>query len=55
MNICLVLCSPFACSEVLANPAIAVKLADTKAIGEVKTLDTFYQMLQNEPDRAYFG
>lgn len=44
-----------ALKEVLANPAIAVKLADTKAIGEVKALDTFHLMLQNEPDRAYFG
>ena len=41
--------------EVLAEPATAIKLADTKAAGEVKALDAFYQMLQNEPDRAFFG
>ena len=27
----------------------------TKAASEVKTLDTFYHTLQNEPDRAYYG
>ncbi|CAL1544486.1 unnamed protein product [Lymnaea stagnalis] len=41
--------------EVLADPSIAVKLADTKAAGEVKALDDFYAMLQTDPDRAYYG
>lgn len=41
--------------EVLADPAISARLADTKAISEVKTLDAFYQMLQTEPDRAFYG
>lgn len=41
--------------EVLADPSIAVKLADTKAAGEVKALDDFYTMLQTDPDRAYYG
>lgn len=31
------------------------RLADTKAAGEVKALDDFYKMLQNEPDRAFYG
>ncbi|BFZ18717.1 hypothetical protein BsWGS_21756 [Bradybaena similaris] len=41
--------------EVLADPAIAGKLADTKAAGEVKALEDFYTMLQTDPDRAYYG
>lgn len=41
--------------EVLADPAISARLADTKAISEVKALDAFYQMLQTEPDRAFYG
>uniref|UniRef100_A0A2I9LPF4 Protein pelota homolog n=1 Tax=Centruroides hentzi TaxID=88313 RepID=A0A2I9LPF4_9SCOR len=41
--------------EILADPAVAVKLADTKAAGEVKALEAFYTMLQNEPNRAFYG
>jgi len=41
--------------EILANPAISVKLADTKAASEVKALDAFYQMLMNEPNKAFYG
>jgi protein pelota len=41
--------------EVLADPAVLVKLADTKAADEVKALDAFYLMLQNEPTRAFYG
>lgn len=41
--------------EVLQDPAIQAKLSDTKAAGEVKALDQFYQMLQNEPSRAFYG
>lgn len=41
--------------EVLQDPAISVRLADTKAALEVKALDDFYQMLQNDPDRAFYG
>lgn len=41
--------------EVLADPTVTVKLADTKAAGEVKALDAFYQMLQQEPNRAFYG
>ncbi|CAG5124139.1 unnamed protein product [Candidula unifasciata] len=41
--------------EVLADPSIAGKLADTKAAGEVKALEDFYTMLQTDPDRAYYG
>lgn len=31
------------------------KLADTKAAGEVKALETFYTMLQTEPEKAFYG
>ncbi|XP_020616695.1 protein pelota homolog isoform X3 [Orbicella faveolata] len=41
--------------EVLANPAVTAKLADTKAAAEVKALDNFFTMLQTEPERAYYG
>lgn len=41
--------------EILADPALQVKLADTKASGEVRALESFYSMLQTEPDRAYYG
>lgn len=34
---------------------VTAKLADTKASGEVKALDDFYQMLQSDPDRAFYG
>lgn len=41
--------------EVLADPTVTARLADTKAAGEVKALDTFFTVLQSEPDRAYYG
>ena len=41
--------------EVLADPAISARLADAKAISEMKALDAFYQMLQSEPARAFYG
>lgn len=44
-----------ALKEILVEPAVVARLSDTKAAGEVRTLDTFYTMLQNEPDRAFYG
>ncbi|KAH3870789.1 protein pelota-like [Dreissena polymorpha] len=41
--------------EVLQDPSVSTKLADTKATSEVKALDDFYQMLQNDPSRAFYG
>lgn len=41
--------------EVLADPTVISKLTDVKATGEVKALEAFYSMLQNDPDRAYYG
>lgn len=44
-----------ALTEVLQDPSVNVKLSDTKALGEVKALEDFYQMLQNDPNRAFYG
>ncbi|XP_057294762.1 protein pelota homolog [Hydractinia symbiolongicarpus] len=41
--------------EVLADPAVTSKLTDTKASSEVKALNAFYSMLQQEPERAFYG
>ncbi|RWS10320.1 Protein pelota-like protein [Dinothrombium tinctorium] len=41
--------------EVLTDPLIQSKLIETKAAAEVRALDAFYAMLQNEPNRAYYG
>lgn len=42
-------------AEILQDPGVQSKLSDTKAAGEVKALDQFYQVLQNEPSRAFYG
>ncbi|XP_054290265.1 protein pelota [Macrosteles quadrilineatus] len=41
--------------EVLMDPVVVAKMADTKALGEVKALDYFYTMLQTEPAKAFYG
>jgi hypothetical protein len=41
--------------EIFEDANLAPRLTDTKALGEVKTLDSFYQMLKNEPSRAFYG
>jgi len=41
--------------EVLGNPAVMAKLSDTKAAGEVKCLESFFETLQSEPDKAFYG
>lgn len=41
--------------EVLQDPTVAARLADTKALGEVKALDDFYNLLLNDQDRAVYG
>jgi protein pelota len=41
--------------EVLTDPYIQNRLSDTKAAGEVRALDDFYKMLQNDSNRAYYG
>jgi len=44
-----------ALKEVLADPQVSSKLLNTKAAGEVKALNDFYDMLKNDPDRAFYG
>ncbi|KAL1140073.1 hypothetical protein AAG570_000005 [Ranatra chinensis] len=41
--------------EVLLDPAVIAKMADTKALGEVRALEAFYTMLQTEPAKAFYG
>ncbi len=42
-------------SEVLQDSAVSARLADTKAQSEVRALEDFYSMLQNDPNRAFYG
>ncbi|ESN93705.1 hypothetical protein HELRODRAFT_157806 [Helobdella robusta] len=41
--------------EVLQDPSIATRLQDTKASSEVKALEDFYNMMQLDPQRAFYG
>ncbi|OQR69061.1 protein pelota-like [Tropilaelaps mercedesae] len=41
--------------EVLQDQTVQSKLSDTKATGEVKALDQFYQVLQTESTKAFYG
>lgn len=41
--------------EVLLEPAVIAKMADTKALGEVRALEAFYSLLQTEPAKAFYG
>ncbi|KAI7879139.1 hypothetical protein K492DRAFT_217266 [Lichtheimia hyalospora FSU 10163] len=42
-------------NEVMQDPSIQSKLADTKAAREVQALDEFYAMMNADPDRAFYG
>jgi len=44
-----------ALTEVLQDPLVLNRLSDTKAAGEMKLLDQFMQLLNDEPDKAYYG
>lgn len=44
-----------ALKEVLADEQVTKRLVDTKAAGEVRSLNEFYTMLNNEPNRAFYG
>ncbi len=39
----------------LSDPNVAPRLAETKAAGEVKALDEFFEMMRNDSDRAFYG
>lgn len=41
--------------EVLTDPSVVAKMADTKASSEVRALESFYTMLQTEPAKAFYG
>jgi len=41
--------------EVLTDPSVIAKMADTKASSEVRALEAFYTMLQTEPAKAFYG
>ncbi|XP_012251512.2 protein pelota [Athalia rosae] len=41
--------------EVLADPAVVSRVADTKAASEVRALEAFYTLLQTESARAFYG
>lgn len=42
-------------SEVLEDPSLIARLADTKAAGETKALQQFMTLFGTNPDRAYYG
>ena len=44
-----------ALAEVLQDPAIQRRLADTKYAKESKALEDFFRMLNDDPDRAFYG
>lgn len=46
---------PLLSTEVLADPTVISRISDTKAAGEVKALEAFYNTLQIDPARAFYG
>lgn len=42
-------------TEVLQDPLVINRLSDTKAAEEMKLLDQFMQLLNDEPEKAYYG
>ena len=42
-------------TELLSDGAVSSRLQDTKAASEVRALDSFYQMLQQDANRAVYG
>lgn len=44
-----------ALTEVMQDPSVQAKLSDTKSAKEVQALDNFYEMMNVNPDRAYYG
>ncbi|CAG8547189.1 13293_t:CDS:10 [Ambispora leptoticha] len=41
--------------EVMQDPSVQSQLADTKYAQEMTTLDKFFKMLNDDPDRAFYG
>jgi len=44
-----------AIKDILNDPDIRKRLSNTKAMGEVKVLEDFYDKLKNDPDSAFYG
>ena len=44
-----------ALQEILREPSIQAQMADTKFAQETKALENFFQMLNDDPDRAFYG
>lgn len=44
-----------ALDEVLLDPTVSARVADTKAMIEMRALQEFYTVLGSEPDRAFYG
>lgn len=44
-----------AVEDILSQPAVQARLADTKASEEIRALGTFFDMLKKDPERAYYG
>lgn len=42
-------------NDILHDPSVMNRLNNTKALGEVQSLDAFYAMLKNDPSRAFYG
>lgn len=42
-------------SEILSDPSVQSRLADTKAAAEIQSLKLFHKMLAEDADRAYYG
>lgn len=41
--------------EVLSRPELQIRLANTKAVAEVRVLEEFMEMMNRDPDRAVYG
>jgi protein pelota len=41
--------------EVLSDPTVASKISETKAFNDVRALSAFLEMLNLNPDRAFYG
>ncbi|KAL7749338.1 Translation factor pelota [Sorochytrium milnesiophthora] len=44
-----------ALTDLLQDPSVLNQLSDTKFAQEARTMDRFYKMLNDDPDRAYYG
>eukprot|EP00180_Rhodochaete_pulchella_P000148 Plantae.Rhodophyta-Rhodochaete_pulchella.ctg10975.p2 GENE.Plantae.Rhodophyta-Rhodochaete_pulchella.ctg10975~~Plantae.Rhodophyta-Rhodochaete_pulchella.ctg10975.p2 ORF type:complete len:254 (-),score=52.65 Plantae.Rhodophyta-Rhodochaete_pulchella.ctg10975:963-1652(-) len=44
-----------ALQEALSSPGLQTRLQDTKAVHETRALDTFFDTLNSDPDRAVYG